>query len=129
MTDTPPAPPPTPDAIDPERIRDAFTSRELGLWEMTTGASLAEFGSAYLMAMLAWWGAKQDGNLRPPDEFLDMSLTELQPYAERATELLGKLPTGDALPSGMSTASAPASLPSSDISTTSPSPSLPTSPA
>lgn len=121
----------TPEAegVSAERIRDAFTSRELGLWEMTVGASLAEFGTAYLMAMLAWWGAKQDGNLRPPDEFLDMSLTELQPYTERATELLGKAQTGAPQPSGMSTASEPASLPSSDISTTSPSTLLPSSPA
>ena len=126
MTDTPEAPPPAAATIDPERIQAAFTSRELGLWEMTVGASLQEFGTAYLMAMLAWWGAKQDGDLRPPDEFLDMSLTELTPYTERATDLLGKVPTGGALPSGMSTASAPASSQSSGISTTSPSPSLPT---
>lgn len=122
MTDTPPPADPA-EGIDPQRIRDAFTSRELGLWEMTVGAQLSEFGSAYLMAMLAWWGAHQEGGQGgSPDEYLDMPLSQLTPYVERATELLGKAPTGDALPYGMSTASEPETSPGSGISTTSPSP-------
>jgi hypothetical protein len=117
---------PEPDAIDPETIRDAFTSRELGLWEQTVGVSLPEFGSAYMAAMLSWWAAKQDAPqdkpVPPPDVFQDKSLGQLAPYMERATELLGKAPTGEPTPSGTSTANGSEDSPDSDISTTSPSP-------
>lgn len=112
-----------PDAIDPERIRDAFTSRELGMWEQTVGLSLPEFGSAYMAAMLAWWAAHQDGDTRDPDDFLDMSLGQLAPWTERATELLGKPLTGAPEPSRTSSVNGSGGSPDSDISTASPSPS------
>jgi hypothetical protein len=125
---TEPAPEPDPDdnLIDPARIRDAFTSRELGDWELAVGLSLSEFKSMHMSAMLAWWGARQDGDTRTPDEFLDLPLGSLTPYMERATELLGKAPTGESEPSGTSSGTGSASLQSSPISTPSPSPSLQT---
>jgi hypothetical protein len=115
--------------INPERIREAFTSRELGQWELTVGVSLSEFGTSHTSAMLAWWAAHQDGDTRTPDDFLDLPISELTGYQARAVELLGKAPAGEPTPSGTSSEPDTASLPPSDTSTGSPSTSLQTSPA
>jgi hypothetical protein len=108
---------PTAETVSPERIRDAFTSRELGTWETTLGLSLTEFGSAHMAAMLSWWAAHQDGDERTPDEFLDMSLSDLAPWVERAVELLGKAPTGGVQLSGTSADNGSTIPPSSPTST------------
>jgi hypothetical protein len=127
MTDQP-TPPPTLEGIDPARIRRAFTTRELGTWELTVGVNLDQFTGTYVTAMISWWAAKQDGEDLSPDQVLDMSLEDLTPYIIRGVELLGKAPTGGEVPSTTSKTASSASLPNSRTSTTSPSPSSETSP-
>ena len=135
MTDTTPPPivdTPTLEGITPDRIRKAFTARELGEWELTLGLQLDQFTGTYVTAMLAWWAARQDGEKLTPDEVLDLSLDALMPYMARAVELLGKPQTGGETPaetpSTPSETASSASSPSSDSSTTSPSPSFSTIP-
>jgi hypothetical protein len=126
MTEPEPLPP---DGIDPERIRQAFTARELGQWETHLGLALAEFPGSYLSAMLAWWAARQDGEPRSQDDFLDMSIADLEPYMNRAVDLLGKPPTGEPRHSGTSEETTSETSPNSDTSITSQSQSFETSPA
>jgi hypothetical protein len=99
---------PTPDVgnIDPTRIQQAFSPRETGEWETTLGLPLQSFGSSHMAAMLAWWAAKHDaadvGNPPPfsPDDVLDMPLTALAPFLNRAVERLGEAPIGGEMPLG-----------------------------
>lgn len=135
MSETPPTPPEAVAAaaeiaaLDPEKLRRAFTTRQTLAWEHAMGYPLEQFSGVAFSAMLAWFAEHRDRPELTPDQVLDRDLATNEAGAVAGLALLKKTEIGPSTPSTTATAEPLSTPQNSPISITSPSPPSSTSQA